>query len=116
MKFSREICSSIHPPVYPASIVSTNPWGHPATHQASATNHHLTPGVKTVQQNGQAPDGSLGGATSSCSLSDPYPSMSSESQRFVDSISLMGFPRSRVARSVEKHGKDGKQVSDGINL
>ena len=49
-------------------------------------------------------------ATSTSNLPDPYPSMSSEAKSLVDTISAMGFPRACVARAVNKHGSDDKQV------
>ncbi len=43
-------------------------------------------------------------------LPDPYNSLSHEMKRFVDNISVMGFPRARVARAAQKLGQDDKKV------
>lgn len=45
-------------------------------------------------------------------LNDPYEELSADSKRLVDSISSMGFERSRVARAVKHMDSDHKQVID----
>jgi hypothetical protein len=41
---------------------------------------------------------------------DPYNSLSSEAKNFVNSLTAMGFTRSRASRAVEKFGADEKEV------
>lgn len=42
---------------------------------------------------------------------DPYSSLSAEAQGFVNTLTSMGFSRSRAARAVQKFGADEKEVS-----
>ncbi|XP_076465032.1 uncharacterized protein LOC143296913 [Babylonia areolata] len=45
---------------------------------------------------------------------DPYASLSSEAKTFVNNLTSMGFPRSRVSRAVEKFGVDEREVLDHL--
>lgn len=45
---------------------------------------------------------------------DPYSSLSAEAQGFVNTLTSMGFSRSRAARAVQKFGADEKEVLDHL--
>ena len=63
-----------------------------------------------VSQPASSSSTSPGSSSTTPTLPDPYSSLKPQQQKVVDSISDMGFPRSRVARTVDKLGEDGKKV------